>query len=130
MFLAGGIGITPFLAMARQAAEAKLPHAITLFYSNRSPESAPFLEDLRRLERTNPNFSVVATMTAATSPARPWDGETGGIDAAMLRRHLPDVLAPIYYLAGSPAMVGAMHEMLSGLGVNHEAVRSEELSGY
>ena len=31
VFLAGGIGITPFLAMARHAAHARLPHRIHLF---------------------------------------------------------------------------------------------------
>ncbi|RWO54464.1 FAD-dependent oxidoreductase [Mesorhizobium sp.] len=129
VFLAGGIGITPFLAMARHAAEARLPHAITLFYSNRRPEDAPFLEDLRPLEKTNPNFRLVPTMTAATRTAQPWDGETGVIDAPMLRRHLPDVLGPIYYLAGPPAMVGAMQKMLNGLGVRKQAIRCEDFSG-
>jgi len=130
VFLAGGIGITPFLAMARHAAEAKLPHVITLFYSNRRPEDAPFLEDLRRLEKTNPNFRLVPTMTAATCAAQRWDGETGVIDAPMLRRHLPDVLAPIYYLAGPPAMVGAMQKVLNGLGARKQTIRYEDFSGY
>ena len=35
VFLAGGIGITPFLSMARHAAKARLPHRLYLFYSNR-----------------------------------------------------------------------------------------------
>src|SRR5262245_26311703 len=35
VFLAGGIGITPFLSMARHAAKERLPHRIFLFYSNR-----------------------------------------------------------------------------------------------
>ncbi|WP_432654025.1 hypothetical protein [Sinorhizobium fredii] len=43
-------------------------------------------------------------MTAEGESAQGWDGETGMIDAAMLRRHLPDMLAPVYY-AGPPAMV-------------------------
>src|SRR5881392_451157 len=37
VFLAGGIGITPFLAMARDAGARLLRHKITLFYSNRRP---------------------------------------------------------------------------------------------
>ena len=116
--------------MAGYAAQARLPHAITLFYSNRDRESAPFLEDLRRLEKTNPNFRVVVTMTATNVPALPWAGETGVIDAAILRRHLRDVLAPIYYVAGPPAMVGAMQKMLKGLGINNESIRSEDFTGY
>jgi ferredoxin-NADP reductase len=43
VFLAGGIGITPFRSMVFRAAKEKLPHRIFLFYSNRRPEDAPFL---------------------------------------------------------------------------------------
>ena len=38
-------------------------HRIFLFFSNRRPEDAPFLEELQALERENPNYKFVATMT-------------------------------------------------------------------
>lgn len=47
VFLAGGIGVTPFLSMSRDAAEKRLPHKIFLFYSNRRPEDAAFLDEFR-----------------------------------------------------------------------------------
>ena len=43
VFLAGGIGITPFISIVRQADHDRLPHKLYLFYSNRRPEDAPFL---------------------------------------------------------------------------------------
>jgi predicted ferric reductase len=86
--------------MARHAAHAKLPTSITLFYSNRRPEDAAFLGELLQLEKTNPNFRLVATITAAQDSAQPWSGEIGLISHEMLRRYLPNVLAPIYYFAG------------------------------
>src|SRR5437870_5285538 len=63
VFLAGGIGITPFLSIVRQADHDRLPHKLHLFYSNRRPEDAPFLDVLKMLEKTNPNFQLVCTMT-------------------------------------------------------------------
>ena len=59
VFLAGGIGITPFRSMLRQAAEQKLPHHIFLFYSNRRPEDAAFLEELEELEKENSNYKFI-----------------------------------------------------------------------
>jgi hypothetical protein len=47
VFLAGGIGITPFRSMICLAAAERLPHQIFLFYSNRRPEDAPFLDELQ-----------------------------------------------------------------------------------
>src|SRR6266849_2040616 len=63
VFLAGGIGITPFLSIVRQADHDRLPHKLYLFYSNRRPEDAPLLEALQMLEKSNPNFKLIGTMT-------------------------------------------------------------------
>ncbi|HYM09410.1 MAG TPA: FAD-dependent oxidoreductase, partial [Bryobacterales bacterium] len=46
VILAGGIGITPFRSMVVRAAQEKLAHRIFLFYSNRRPEDAAFLDEL------------------------------------------------------------------------------------
>ncbi len=51
VFLAGGIGITPFRSLVFRAAKEKLPHRIFLFYSNRRPEDAPFLDEHSRWRR-------------------------------------------------------------------------------
>jgi ferredoxin-NADP reductase len=130
VFLAGGIGITPFLAMARDAAQRRLPHRIFLFYGNRRPEDAAFLEELSALEKANPRFRLVAAMSEAEKSARPWSGERGFIDRAMLARHAGHLERPVYYFAGPPAMAMAMQEMLSGAGVSEDDMRSEEFYGY
>lgn len=129
-FLAGGIGVTPFLSMARHAAKQRLPHRIYLFYSNRRPQDAAFLDELQRLEQANPNYRLVATMTEAEKSSRPWQGETGFIRRDMLERHLPELLGPVYYFAGPPAMTMAMQSMLAGCGVSETDMRSEEFYGY
>jgi ferredoxin-NADP reductase len=49
--------------MVQQAAEQKLPHHLLLFYSNRRPEDAVFLEELEELEKENPNYKFIGTMT-------------------------------------------------------------------
>lgn len=124
VFLAGGIGITPFLAMARDAAHRRLPHPIYLFFGNRRPVDAPFFDELAGIR--NPNYHFIAAMSEAPD----WKGEKGFIDRAMLVRHLRDLKAPVYYFAGPPAMAMAMQEMLSGAGVREDDMRSEEFYGY
>jgi ferredoxin-NADP reductase len=49
VFLVGGIGITPFMSMIKDATHQNLPHQIYLFYSNRRPEDTAFLDELRDL---------------------------------------------------------------------------------
>lgn len=130
VFLAGGIGITPFRSMVCQAAAERLRHHIFLFYSNRRPEDASFLADLQGLERDNPNFKLIATMTEMKKSVRPWNGETGLINPEMLGRYLKIAASPIYYVAGPPAMVKGLHEMLKKSGINDHDIRAEEFAGY
>jgi len=130
VFLAGGIGITPFRSMLVRAAKEKLPHRIFLFYSNRRPEDAPFLEELQILERENPNYKLIASMTEMEKSHRPWNGETGLINQEMLARHLKSAGTRIYFIAGPPAMVKGLHEMLNKAGMDDDDIHAEEFAGY
>jgi ferredoxin-NADP reductase len=130
VFLAGGIGITPFRSMVFRAAKEKLPHRIFLFYSNRRPEDAPFFDELEALQKENPNYKLVASMTEIAKSHLPWRGETGLINEAMLSRYLKDAISPIYYVAGPPEMVKSLHAMINQAGANDDDIRAEEFAGY
>ncbi len=130
VFLAGGIGVTPFRSIVVRAAAEKLPHRIFLFYANRRPEDAPFLDELWALECENPNFHCTPTMTELARSSRSWSGEIGRIDKHMLARHLEGVHLAVYYIAGPPAMVSGLHAMLNGAGVDDDDIRVEEFTGY
>ena len=130
VFLAGGIGITPFMSMIRDATERADPRSLYLFYSNRRPEDAAFLGDLAAIGNRNSQFHLIATMTGTEESAAPWGGERGLIDAGMLGRHLPALNGPIYYIAGPPRMVAAMREMLVNGGVDEDDIRTEDFAGY
>jgi ferredoxin-NADP reductase len=130
VLLAGGIGITPFFSMVRQADQARLPHNLYLFYSNRRPEDAPFLEILQTLGKSNRYFRFIGTMTNMDASEKEWRGETGYIDREMLSRYLPSLRGPIYYIAGPPSLVAAMRQILNGSGVDENDVRTEEFDGY
>lgn len=137
VLLAGGIGITPFRSIVMNAAKEKLPHRIFLFYSNRRPEDAAFLEELQALERQNANYKLIATMTELEKSSGSWKGEVGMIDYKMLDRHLKPAASaqwytagPIYYIAGPPQMVRDLQAMLTNAGVDTDDVRIEEFSGY
>lgn len=130
VFLTGGIGITPVRSIVLQATHDRLTRKLVLFYSNRRPEDTAFLDDLTAAQKANPNFTLIATMTAMEGSSRAWHGETGVIDHAMLSKAIGDLHRPIYYLTGPPGLVGAMQKMLRQAGVPDAHVRAEEFSGY
>ena len=129
VFLAGGIGITPFVSMLRHEAKAGSARPRLLVYSNRRPEDAPFLDELQAL--AGGPFRLVATMTEMERSARAWTGERAMVDAAFLARHLPGGgPTAVHYLAGPPAMVAALRALLKDSGVADADIRTDEFFGY
>lgn len=126
VFLAGGIGITPFRSMIVDAIGRGLNRDVTLFYSNRSAEDAAFLSDLEQLASDSPRFKLVATMTDAAD----WQGEHGYISREMIGRHVGAIAEPVFYLAGPPPMVAAMEVLLLNAAVRSENIRVEVFTGY
>ena len=130
VFLAGGIGITPFRSMMLRATKDLLPHRLFLFYSNRKLEDAPFLQELEALQRQNRSYTFVPTMTDMSRSDRSWQGETGRINQSMLAKHLNSAASPMYYMAGPPRMVKELHTLLTEIGVDDDDIRAEEFAGY
>jgi len=133
ILMAGGIGITPFRSIIRRVAHEKLAHKVLLFYANRQPHDAPFLEELSSIERENANFTFVPTMTAERGLQRAWTGETGHFSAEMLTRHMQKIASggaqapsPIYYVAGPPAMLKGGRTMLNDAGIDDDGIHTEE----
>ena len=120
VFIAGGIGITPFMSMLRQAAHDRLKHRFFLLYSNRRPEHAAFLQELQSLERQYDHFRLLARMT----------DHDGFLDEETIKGFTAGAESPLYYLAGPPAMADAMTRILRGAGVKDEDISSEEFFGY
>ncbi len=130
VLIAGGIGITPFMSMLRHAVEQRSAQTLVLLYSNRRPEDAAFLTELQALARRHPPLRLLATMTDMAHSTQAWDGATGHIDGAFVQRAVAGLPAPVFYVAGPPAMVEAMREALQDAGVDEDDVRSEEFFGY
>ena len=130
VFLAGGIGVTPFRSMILDVTKRGLPHGLFLFYSNRSPEEAAFLSELIEIAKRNPRFKLIATMTETGGTRTDWPMERGRITREMIVKHVGDVATPVYYVAGPPAMVSAMETLLRGAGVKGEDLYAEIFTGY
>ena len=130
VFIAGGIGITPFRSMISQATQTHRTNKMFLFYSVRRPEDAAFLEELQEIEELNPRFKFIPTVTRPDWKKNGWLGETGHITQETLERWIGDLKSPIYYIAGPPTMVSGVHSMLSGAGVDDDDIRAEEFFGY
>lgn len=128
--LAGGIGITPFRSMIVDVMSRRTGHELWLFFANRKPQDAAFFGELQALAGVASGFHLVVTMTGLTESVDPLATETGHIDLEMMHRHVPEATVPVYYVAGPPEMVVALHDMLVGARVSERDICAEEFAGY
>jgi ferredoxin-NADP reductase len=130
VFLAGGIGITPVRSIILQATHDKTAHTIFLFYANKTPRDAAFMNELLDAEKRNPNYTFVPSMTDKEKLNKDWNGETGFFTKEMLQKYIEDLMVPVYYIAGPATMVTSMRKMLNESGIDDDNIRTEEFSGY
>jgi len=129
IFIAGGIGITPFKSMLEQATDLGWPTPLTLVYANRSPNEVAFKEQLDGLEQSNRNLQIIYTVSRP-SPNLSWAHRTGRIAGDLLADVMTDREDAIFYLAGTPSMVMELGQVVEALGVPPERIRLEMFRGY
>jgi ferredoxin-NADP reductase len=129
VLVAGGIGITPLKGMAEYAADRQLPIEVRLVYSNRNEEEIAYRSELEELERRNPRFQVVHTLTRPREDST-WAGRRGRIDADLLREVSSTLSDPVFYLCGTGGLVEESYRTLRTLAVPPDRVVHEVFRGY
>lgn len=128
VFLTGGIGVTPARSIIAQASHDGLGQQIILFYSNKTVDSAVFMDELYILADSNKNFKFIPTITGP--PEHGFRGEIGRIDGDMLRKYIPDLSKHNYYIAGPISLVNSLRQLLVANGVKKHNIYTEEFEGY
>lgn len=118
VLVAGGIGITPLLAMLHQLRRNGWPAPVDLLYSVRSGGTHAFAEEILDLQKAMPQLRVT---TFYTRP-EPADVSSAACDVAgrLAAAHLAGVAAPAarFYVCGPAGMVAFVMDALAGLGVD------------
>ena len=125
--LGGGIGITPFMSICKNAVDKALSSKITLFYGCRTENDMAFREELEELAQKNKNLKLIYIVT---QPNEQWKGATGIINAELIKQLLPDYQENMFYTCGPPPMVEAMEKLVVSLGLPKEKLKRELFSGY
>ena len=120
VMIAGGIGITPFRSMIKDALDRGLKTLITLIYSN-SDDDFPFRNDLNNWQKKLKNLKIHYINTS----------KEGLLDTKKLKLlTMNHPLSTIYYLAGPPKMVDSFDQILQSSGVEKENIRYDHFDGY
>ena len=122
VFVAGGVGVTPFLSMLATLADAGDQRPCWLFLGNRHDDEVTGLRQLAQLAGRI-NLTVVHVISR---PSEHWDGERGRIDGMLLARHLPGQYRSLqYFLCGGGDLVSSVEGSLLKLQVPADRIHAE-----
>lgn len=116
-FIAGGAGITPFIAILRQLKKENKVEGNKLFFSNKTTRDIILKDELNDILGKN------AIYTITNAPTNEY--HSGFINEAFLKEHIDDFSRP-FYLCGPPQMVAALQGCLTNLGASPDAVVFEK----
>lgn len=118
VFMAGGIGVTPFRSILLDLDHRNQPIDVTLLYANRSDE-IPYRAEFDALVAKHSNLKIHYLV----SPKR--------LDEANIRELVPDLVASIFYVSGPEPMVDNLGQLLiENLGVPNNHLKQDWFPGY
>ena len=117
IFVAGGIGITPYRAILLELDHKGLPIDVDLLYANRDADY-PFKDELEALARRHQGLRL----HYFTAPRR--------IDEPAIRSIVSDLSRPTFYLSGPEPMVEALDALLKRAAVAPARIKTDYFPGY
>jgi ferredoxin-NADP reductase len=128
VFIAGGIGITPFRSMLKYLVDTDDKRTITLLYSERDPADLAYHDVLKAAHRQL-GAKVVYTITDKTAEV-PAGVRRGQIAPRLIAEEVPDYEERLFYISGPQPMVQAIRDGLHSLGVADHNIKTDFFPGY
>lgn len=116
VFIAGGIGVTPFHSLLHTLKDQKLKKSITLFVSFSKKENAIFYNELMEIAKNNAQIKVFYLFSK--------------ISKEKILTHVSNLGKSVFYIVGSESMVASTKKLLLELGIEEEKIQTEDFTGY
>lgn len=124
VFVAGGVGITPFRSMLKYIIDKKLSVNIVLLFINKTENEIVFKDIFQEAERYG-----VKTINVITNSTEVHSGEEKGhVTEEMITRMIPDFKNRTFYISGSQLMVQNLHDMFKKMGI--KKIKTDFFPGY
>lgn len=114
IWIAGGIGVAPFLGMARAISDSS---RIDFYYCAQSPEEAPFVDELTQISATKNNFRFIPYFLCQQPCC---------LNAEIIQTMSKGLANKKIFLCGPPAMMVSLKKQLFNLKVPRSSISSEE----
>lgn len=128
VWIAGGIGVTPFRSMAKYITDNKEKRDVIFFYSNKTTKDIVYKDIFDSASLYGVKLHCVCN-TKLPDDTMP-DLKIGFIDEAMLRGEVPDFKDRVFYISGPHGMVSAFETTLTKMGVPNSQIKTDFFPGF
>lgn len=129
VFIAGGIGVTPFRSMIKYLVDLNEKRDVTLLYSNKKVEDIAYKNIFDEAEQV----LGVKTIYFITAEGETLSGENmrkGFIDGEVIKKDILDYKNKIFYISGPHSMVSMFEKMLTDIGVPKKNIKTDFFPGF
>lgn len=129
VFIAGGIGITPFRSMIQYLLDRGEKRQITLLYSNKKTSDIAYKPILDRAEK---ELGIKTIYAITDGDELPSDSSmhTGFIDVELIGKEIPDYANKTFYISGPHGMVKAFEKTLKSMGISKRNIKIDFFPGF
>ena len=129
VFMAGGIGITPFRSMIKYLLDKSEKRDIILMYANKCAPEIIYRDVFDQAEN-NLGIKTIYTLTDVDSIQPDWTGRRGRFDADSIKQLVGDYKNRVYYLSGPHEMVKGFEATIKNLGISKENIKTDFFPGF
>lgn len=119
VFIAGGIGVTPFRSMIKYLVDQREKRDIVLLYFVKADVDAVYTELFKQAEKEIGLKNIINISE-----------RNGQVGAETIVRQIPDFKERIFYLSGPHGMVDGFEKTLKGLGLSGSQIKTDYFPGY
>ena len=128
VFIAGGVGVTPYRSMLKYLLDTGERRDIVVFFATRTAADIVYQDVLTEAQRRL-GIKMIYTLTDTAAIPNNWPGGKGRISEQMIVEAAPDYRERTFYISGPPAMVNATERVLKNLGIGKSQIKRDDFPG-
>lgn len=129
VFIAGGIGVTPFRSMIKYLMDKNEQRDIIIFYSNKSFTDIAYKQIFEQAEKSL-GIQTIYSLTDSNSVPWNWRGEKGFVSEKMMKKYVPDFNERVFYVSGPRSMTIAFQKVLKDAGIRRNHIKTDFFPGF